>query len=50
MRNVREKKMYVIKVKLIITREDIAIVIQRVDTYSFWGISNGLILYIYIFY
>lgn len=37
--------MYVIKVKkVIITREDNAIVIQRVDTHSFWGIGNGLIL------
>lgn len=35
--------MYVIKVKeVIITREDNATVTQRVDTYSFWGIGNGL--------
>lgn len=41
----RKEKENVIKVKeVIITREDNAIVIQRVDTYSFWGISNGLIL------
>lgn len=40
-----EKKMYVLIVKeVIITRKDNAIVIQRVDTYSFWGIGNGLIL------
>lgn len=43
MKKVKEK--YVIKVKeVIITREDNAIAIQRVDTYSFWGISKGLIL------